>query len=73
MRAPCVKCGRLLHTGEGRVLVSFQVDELSELAVATSDPAVRERLLCALSLLDEETANRTRALLREVGLCPPSA
>jgi hypothetical protein len=55
-RAPCVKCGRLLHTGEGRVLVSFTVAELAELAGATADPAVRSRLLCALSLLDDKRA-----------------
>lgn len=48
---PCAKCGREVATGEGRVLVQFSVDELVELAVATTSPAVRARLLCAASLL----------------------
>ncbi len=51
-RAPCVKCGMILHTGEGRVIVSFRVSELSELALATSDRNVRDRLLCAIGMLD---------------------
>lgn len=55
-RAPCVRCGRLLHTGEGRVLVAFAPDELAELAESTLDPAVRARLLCALALVDDERA-----------------
>ncbi len=51
-RAPCVKCGMILHTGEGRVTISFRVNELSELALATSDKNVRDRLLCAIGMLD---------------------
>jgi hypothetical protein len=51
--APCVRCGMLLHTGEGRVTVSLLPDELYELACATRDTRLRERLLCALGLIDE--------------------
>lgn len=54
--APCVRCGRLLHTGEGRVLVSFTPLELAELAEATSDRAVKARLVCALDLIDPDLA-----------------
>lgn len=63
MLCPCVKCGNLLHTGEGKVIVSFSVDELEELACATSDPAVRRRLVCALSLLDSDRAKRVDDLM----------
>jgi hypothetical protein len=28
IRAPCVRCGNILHTGEGKVTVSFSLDEL---------------------------------------------
>jgi hypothetical protein len=55
-RAPCVKCGRILHTGEGRVLVSFTPEELRELAESTGDLGVRSRLVCAMSLLDPDMA-----------------
>ena len=55
-RAPCVKCGRILHTGEGRVLVSFKPLELWHMISEVSDDGVRERLRCALSLLDEKMA-----------------
>jgi len=60
-RAPCVKCGRILHTGEGRILVSFSVDELAELAYATNDSGVASRLVCALSLLDQKRADEITA------------
>lgn len=62
MRAPCVRCGMLLHTGEGRVTVSFTPDELEALALASTDRNVSDRLLCALGLLD---ADRERAARRE--------
>ena len=57
MRAPCVKCGNLLHTGEGRVLVSFTADELYNMALEVVDPRVQRRLVCALSLIDQELAD----------------
>lgn len=60
-RAPCVKCGRILHTGEGRILVAFSPAELAELAAASPDAGVRARLLCALDLLDEDLADSVRA------------
>lgn len=68
-RAPCVRCGMLLHTGEGRVLVAFLLDELEELALATSDSNVSDRLLCALGLLD---ADRELALRTERAAAYPS-
>ena len=46
-RSPCVRCGSPLHTGEGRIIVAFSVLELEELAFATRDVRVRERLLAA--------------------------
>lgn len=61
VRAPCVKCGALLHTGEGRVIVSFTVDEMDELAAQTTNGAVRDRLLCAIGLLDSERERTARA------------
>jgi hypothetical protein len=67
-RAPCVRCGMLLHTGEGRVIVSFQADELADLAVSAADKRVRERLLCALGILDEDAEDATRGALAEAGV-----
>jgi hypothetical protein len=58
----------LLHTGEGRVTVSFQAEELAELAVGAADKRVRERLLCALGLLDEDEEMAARAALAEAGI-----
>ena len=66
-RSPCVRCGLLLHTGEGRVTVSFTPDEMAELAAATGDANVRERLLCAVALLDPEIETTTRADLLRSG------
>ena len=50
----------LLHTGEGRVIVAFTPAELEELALATSDPNVSDRLLCALGLLDPDRERAAR-------------
>ena len=60
-RSPCVRCGMILHTGEGRVTVAFTPDELAELACAAPDARVRERLLCALGLLDADRERSVRA------------
>lgn len=62
MRTPCVRCGNLLHTGEGRVTVSLSVDELEELALSTTDPAVRRRLACAVGLIDAQREKRIHEL-----------
>lgn len=62
-RSPCVRCGTPLHTGEGRIVAAFSVLELEELAFATRDVRVREPLLCAIGLLDQE---RDRAVRREM-------
>lgn len=51
----------ILHTGEGRVTVAFTPDELAELACAAPDVRVRERLLCALGLLDADRERSVRA------------
>lgn len=64
-RAPCVRCGNILHTGEGRVTVSFSVDELIELAVATNNGSVRRRLLCAAELLDADAVESALADLHD--------
>lgn len=63
-RSPCVRCGVLLHTGEGRVTVSFSADDLASLAIDTTDPKLAERLACALGVIDPE---RERALRTEAG------
>jgi hypothetical protein len=57
LQSPCVKCGRLLHTGEGRVLIAFTPDELFNMAVEVIDPKVQARIVCALSLIDPERAS----------------
>lgn len=56
----CLRCGRLLHTGEGRVLVPFTTAELAELIGSTVNPVVRDRLLCALGLIDESAESELR-------------
>jgi hypothetical protein len=43
---------RRLNTGEGRILVAFTVEELAELVIVTNSEGTRERLLCAIGLLD---------------------
>ncbi len=55
-RAPCVKCGRILHTGEGRVLVSLTPDEIEDLIRGEPERDLLARLRCAMSLLDPERA-----------------
>lgn len=60
-RAPCVRCGLRLFIGEPRALVSFTEAELEELAFATSDPSVADRLLCALGILNPERERKARA------------
>lgn len=60
-RSPCVRCGMPLHTGEGRVTVSFTPSELADLAAAATDRSVRERLLCALGLVDQQADASVRA------------
>ena len=66
MRSPCVRCGAILHTGEGRVTVAFSLDELEELAVATPNRKLQDRLACAIGLLDEEREKRVNAAIAEV-------
>jgi len=61
--ARCSCCGSILHTGEAMVLLGLTLDELEELACATSDAKLRRRLLCAIGLLD---VGREMKLLREV-------
>lgn len=59
----CACCGSVLQTGEAKVLFGLTLDELEELATATSNTKLRRRLLCAIGLLDFE---REMQLLREV-------
>lgn len=51
---------RMLHTGEGRVVVAFSLTELATIARDTMDIAVRERVLCAIGLLDESMERTLR-------------
>lgn len=52
----CENCTRVLHTGEGRVLVGLTVKELTDLVNGTTMLDLRERLLRAIALLDDELA-----------------
>lgn len=65
VRAPCVRCGMMLHTGEGRVTISFTVAELDEMVFEISNMLVRERLLCAIGLLDEAREKLLRQQLHD--------
>lgn len=64
MRAPCVRCGNPFQVpGEGRVAVTvtFTPTELEVLAITSIDVNVRERLLCAIGLLDAKREAMVRA------------
>lgn len=58
---PCEYCTRVLHTGEAKILVSFTVKELVKIIEDTTDIYIKERLLNAIGLLDQELER----LLRE--------
>lgn len=64
-RSPCVRCGNLLHTGEGKVVVAFTAQELVDLAWDAHNGdrhnPVISRLLCAAGLLDDPLADAARA------------
>jgi hypothetical protein len=50
------------NTGKGpATAVVLTLDELEDLAYASADLFVRERLLCAIELHDHERATRVRA------------
>lgn len=65
VRAPCVRCGYIIHYGEGMIGVSLSLDQLEELALATSDDKVARKFVCAISLLDEDRADRVSAERKE--------
>ena len=65
-RAPCVRCGYILHTGEGRVVVAFNLDELEDIATSVPNSAVAQRVLCAIGLLDAEREDRLRAEVDQI-------
>ena len=67
-RSSCAQCGMLLHTGEGRVVVSFTAAELEELAMACPDPDVAARVACALGLIDADRERAVRAEREAAGL-----
>ncbi len=58
IRAACVRCGSILHTGEGKITMQFSVEELIDLFKACEGygmpmlPVMR-RISCAVGLLDE--------------------
>lgn len=56
IRAPCVRCGLVLHTGEGKIIVGLTCDQLAELIESTTNARTRAQLLCALTLLDPDRA-----------------
>ena len=49
-----MRCGHILHTGEGKVTVSMTVTELEDLIINTTNLDLRKRLLCAIGLLDAQ-------------------
>ncbi len=51
-RAPCVRCGNILHTGEASITVTFTVAELASMVEDTLDAKIQRRLICAIGLLD---------------------
>lgn len=57
-QAPCVRCGRLLHTGEGRILVAFTPDELDIIAISVPNAAIAARAICAMGIIDPERERR---------------
>lgn len=57
---PCANCGRIIDTGEAKILVPLTIAQLAELAAATPSAETRRRLLCALELLDAEWADAIR-------------
>lgn len=57
---PCANCGRVMDTGEAKILVPLTVTQLAELAATTPNAETRRRLLCALELLDAEQADAIR-------------
>jgi hypothetical protein len=59
-RRPCDNCGRVIDTGEAKILVPLTVGHLAELATACPSADTRRRLLCALELLDAELADSIR-------------
>jgi hypothetical protein len=68
-RTPCVRCGMLLHTGEGRVTIALTAQECVDLAWDAFNGdrlnPVIDRLLCAAGLLDEALEKRTHAEMPE--------
>lgn len=56
--AACTNCGRIVHTGEAKVLVALTTKQLAELASNTLDVGTRRQLLCALQLLDADAAEK---------------
>jgi hypothetical protein len=60
----CPRCGEPGPAGEGRIAVSFTMDELEEIAFATSNDRTRKRVICAISLIDEPRADAIATELR---------
>lgn len=56
----CVSCGRRVITDDVRVGVSFTPEEAIELIKSTTAERTRDRLLCALGMLDRDLERRTR-------------
>ncbi len=70
MKAPCVRCGTPLFVDTERgqrlaVTVTFDPAELADLAICATDPAVAERLCCALGLIDPDLERETRQTIHE--------
>lgn len=67
----CVRCGRPVATDELRVGVSFAPADIAKLAIDTTDPRMRDRLLCALGTVDRDLERTTREYLNSsLAACP---
>jgi hypothetical protein len=68
----CVSCGRQTIAGDGiRVGLSFTPEQVYRLALDATEPAVRERLICALGTVDRDMQRKLRAeMLSTDGGCP---
>lgn len=66
MNDTCPRCGRGVIAGQAKIAVAFTMDELEDIAMMAPRPDTRARAVCAISLLDEERAQRVEVEQRSV-------
>lgn len=64
----CPRCGERGPMGQAMIAISFSMDDLEEIAFSSANERTRRRVVCAMSLLDEERAERVQAEQRSNGL-----